>query len=52
MVSGEAVAAIGMTEPGAGSDLKAIRTTAANGMAMSTSSTAAKFSSATASTAT
>ena len=28
MVSGEAVAAIGMTEPGAGSDLKAIRTTA------------------------
>ena len=28
MVSGEAVAAIGMTEPGAGSDLKNIRTTA------------------------
>lgn len=28
MVSGEAIAAIGMTEPGAGSDLKAIRTTA------------------------
>ena len=28
MVSGDAVAAIGMTEPGAGSDLKAIRTTA------------------------
>jgi acyl-CoA dehydrogenase len=28
MVSGEAVAAIGMTEPGAGSDLKAIRTQA------------------------
>ncbi|WP_348682777.1 acyl-CoA dehydrogenase family protein [Acidovorax soli] len=28
MASGEAVAAIGMTEPGAGSDLKAIRTTA------------------------
>lgn len=28
MCSGEAVAAIGMTEPGAGSDLKAIRTTA------------------------
>ncbi|WP_370680389.1 acyl-CoA dehydrogenase family protein [Comamonas sp. GB3 AK4-5] len=28
MASGEAVAAIGMTEPGAGSDLKALRTTA------------------------
>src|SRR3990167_378887 len=28
MASGEAIAAIGMTEPGAGSDLKAIRTTA------------------------
>jgi acyl-CoA dehydrogenase len=28
MTSGEAVAAIGMTEPGAGSDLKALRTTA------------------------
>ena len=28
MVSGEAVAAIGMTEPGCGSDLKAVRTTA------------------------
>jgi acyl-CoA dehydrogenase len=28
MASGDAVAAIGMTEPGAGSDLKAIRTTA------------------------
>jgi alkylation response protein AidB-like acyl-CoA dehydrogenase len=28
MVSGEAIAAIGLTEPGAGSDLKAIRTTA------------------------
>ena len=28
MVRGEAIAAIGMTEPGAGSDLKAIRTTA------------------------
>ena len=28
MVSGEAIAAIGMTEPNAGSDLKAIRTTA------------------------
>ena len=28
MVSGEAIAAIGMTEPGAGSDLKALRTTA------------------------
>lgn len=28
MVSGEAIAAIGMTEPGAGSDLKAIRTQA------------------------
>lgn len=28
LVSGEAIAAIGMTEPGAGSDLKAIRTTA------------------------
>ena len=28
MVSGEAIAAIGMTEPGCGSDLKAIRTTA------------------------
>lgn len=28
MVSGEAIAAIGMTEPGCGSDLKALRTTA------------------------
>lgn len=28
MASGEAIAAIGMTEPGAGSDLKALRTTA------------------------
>ena len=28
MVSGQAIAAIGMTEPGAGSDLKALRTTA------------------------
>ena len=28
MVSGEAVGAIGMTEPGAGSDLQAMRTSA------------------------
>ena len=49
MATGEFVGAIAMTEPGAGSDLQGVRTTARSATATTTSSTARRPSSPTAS---